>query len=112
MIHDEILQGLSGLGVDVEFLEYSGTAETYITFLQIDDRPTVHADDTEVFSTYYYQFNLYSKTDYKELLSQLKEALFLLGGTRLGGELDSKTEDGYYRRTVRYQFLRKTGETE
>jgi hypothetical protein len=104
MIHGLIDKELSSLNVPVAFKKYTGDEETFITFFEYDEGSAMDADDREIATSYYYQINIFSKTDYGTLLKQVKEKMIALGGTRLSeGDVPNMNSE-YHQRTIRFRF--------
>lgn len=106
MIDNEIIQALKTLGVDFAYEEYAGDSDTYIVFSEYEGRPEAYADNQEILESFYYQFDIFSKSDYSALLKALKQSLFLLGGTRQNEF--SHFEGGVHQRSIRFKFIRET----
>lgn len=106
MMDNEIIQSLSSLGVDFAYEEYTGESDTYIVYSEYDGRPEAYADNQEILEAFYYQFDIFTKSDYSALLKSLKQSLFLLGGTRQNEF--SHFESGVHQRSIRFKFIRET----
>lgn len=78
-INEEVLRTLAGAGAPVRFQHYSGEADPYITFFTYLDRPESHADDGVLSTGYYVQVDVWSKTDYTELVQSVYERMLAAG---------------------------------
>ena len=80
-LNKDILTALSPLNIPVAFQTYSGKADTYITFFTYLEKAELHADDKEEIGGNYIQLDLWSKSDYTELIREIhkymKEAGFI-----------------------------------
>lgn len=101
-----IIDTLRPLGVPVAFQAYSGKATTYITFFEFNQNGKLYADDQEIRASHSVQVNIWSKGDYTELATQVKEKLIEVGFTRTFEtelyEDDTKT----YHKVFRFNFVK------
>lgn len=104
MIHSEIKQALLTLNVPVAFQLYEGSEQTFLTYFQYDERPSLFTNDQEAKTEHYFQINVFSKSDYAELIKGVKEQMLALGGIRLS-EFDTVTETEFYQRSMRFKFI-------
>ncbi|MFA7256794.1 MAG: hypothetical protein WC047_04400 [Kiritimatiellales bacterium] len=74
---------LASLGYPVAFLNYSGTATTYITFNYEDDRAIEYADDKPIIDAAYIQVHLFAPGtfDFMSVKRQIRFKLFKAGFT-------------------------------
>ncbi len=88
---------LSGLNVPVRRPDYKGNAAQYITYQLLGQTGTIYAESTEAETGTEFLLNIWSKTDYTALLTQVKQTL-LRNRYRVTvlSEVFEK-EDGYYR---------------
>ncbi len=82
-VNQEVLLALGSLGVPVSFQTYSGTNFPYITFFTYLDKPEQHADDRELITGHYVQVDVWSKTDYTELVKTIHQKMLAAGFTKL-----------------------------
>ena len=61
--------------IPVSFLRYTGKATTYITYQEIQDDTSFSADDELQAYVSYYDFDIYSKSNYLNILESVKEIL-------------------------------------
>lgn len=61
--------------IPVSFMKYNGTAETYITYQSIDTTNTLSCDNEIIAYIDYYDFDIYSKNDYFEIVREVKKIL-------------------------------------
>jgi hypothetical protein len=78
-INREVLQALKDIDVPVSFQTYTGKADTYITFFTYLDKPEQHADDEEFITGHYVQIDVWSKTDYTDLVKTVHEKMLMAG---------------------------------
>ena len=77
----EIETLLSELGVPVSFMFYDGSAEAYVTYMQLDKDNVLAGDDAILGCVEYYDFDIYSKSNYFSIIDDLIEILTANGWT-------------------------------
>lgn len=95
----EIETILNTLDVPHAFLYYDGHAETYITYMQYDKANSFHGDDELLGYVIYYDFDIYSKSNYLSLAANLIEAMTGAGWTY---EVSRESPDMYEKDTKYY----------
>lgn len=87
----------SAVDVPVKRPDYKGDAAQYITYKMLGQTGTIYAESTEAETGTEFSISIWSKTDYTDLLSQVKRALLNARyRTEIGPEyFDS--DSGYYR---------------
>ena len=78
-INGEVLTALGGIGVPISFQNYTGKANTYITFFTYLDRPESHADDEELTTGHYVQVDVWSKSDYTDIVNTIHQRMLAVG---------------------------------
>jgi hypothetical protein len=101
-INQELLQALGGLGVPVSFQNYTGSADTYITFFTYLDKPEQHADDAELSTGHYVQVDVWSKTDYTELVNCIHQKMLTAGFTKQNFYDLYEQDLGIYHKAMRF----------
>ena len=66
---------VSGKDIPVAFLKYVGKEKTYITYQEVQDDTSFSADDDLQAYVSYYDFDIYSKGNFLEILESVKEIL-------------------------------------
>lgn len=79
--NEEIETTLEDLGVPVAFMFYDGDAETYVTYMQLDKDGVLAGDDAILGCVEFYDFDVYSKGNYLEVISRLIDLLTAAGWT-------------------------------
>ena len=77
----EIENVLSALGVPVSFMFYEGNAETYITYMQLDKDNTLACEDEVIACVQYYDFDVYSKSNFLNTITNLINLMTAAGWT-------------------------------
>lgn len=83
---------VNGKKIPVKFLRYNGRSETYITYMMTDADSVLHGDDELLNYVEYYDFDIYSKGNYKPIEKALKALLKSVG---FMWEPDRSSEDMY-----------------
>lgn len=80
-IIEKVLKGftVNGKEIPVKFLRYNGSSETYITYMMTDADSILYGDDELLNYIEYYDFDIYSKSNYKPIIKALKELLTAVG---------------------------------
>ena len=104
---------VNGKAIPVSFLRYDGKETTYITYMQTDAESDLYSDDDLRNYTVYYDFDIYSKGNYKPIEKALKALLKSVGFQwKMGRDSADLYEDdtGYFHKTVCMSYLK--GETD
>lgn len=74
-INKLIIDTLKSTNVPVSFQVYNGSETTYITFHEYLEQGEVFADNEEITVGHYIQVDVWSKSNYKKLVDQVKKLL-------------------------------------
>lgn len=100
---------VNGQSVPVSFLRYNGKSTTYVTYMQLDADNTLSADDDLEAYVDYYDFDIYSKSNYISIVeaikSKLKDNGFTWQPTRSSSDL-YEDDTGYYHKTLCFAIER------
>ena len=105
-----IRDALSPLGVPIAFANYNQTADTYIVFIEYNQASRLNADDKEVITKHFYQVDVFSKSNYNQLVIDVKERMKQAGFGRM---FESETYDEdmrMYRKILRFNYETKIKE--
>lgn len=94
---------VNGVDIPVSFLRYDGDCDTYITYMESDKDNSFSGDDNIVGYVVYYDFDIYSKSNYLEIMEQLKELLKANGWTWQPSRDSSdlyEDDTGYFHKTL------------
>ena len=101
---------VDGVAIPVSFLYYEGHGEPYITYQETDADNSLSGDDELIGYADYYDFDIYSKGNYKKIIEKVKELLresdFVWQPSRSSADM-YETETGYYRKTLCFGILRE-----
>ena len=94
-MNDEIERIFDNFTVDnqvipVEFMDYKGSEETYIVYFSDGENGTFYGDDKVLASENTYDFNIYTKGNYLNILKEVKRKLY-----DNGWNWDEDSEDLY-----------------
>ena len=90
---------VNGKKIPVKFLRYNGNEETYITYMETDAESALHGDDELLNYIEYYDFDIYTKGNYKPIVKALKA---LLESAGFMWEVERSSEDMYEDDTKSY----------
>lgn len=96
---------VDGVKIPVEFLKYDGAEETYITFTGLGEEPATHSDDECDYSTTQFDFDIYTKGNYLNILKAVKRKLKDNNFTWVEDSPDMYENDtGYYHKTTTFEI--------
>lgn len=103
---------VDGVQIPVAFLRYDGNATTYITYQSVDANNTLSGDDKLMNYVEYYDFDIFSKGNYFNIINSVKETLEN-NGFRWQPSLSSgdlfEDDTGYFHRTLNFSIIRNEG---
>lgn len=101
---------VDGVSIPVKFLYYHGHGEPYIIWMQEDANNSLSGDDDLIGYADYYDFDIYSKGDYTEIVERVKELLkehgFVWQVSRTSADM-YEPDTGYYHKTLNFAILRE-----
>lgn len=101
---------VDGVSVPISFLYYEGHGEPYITYMQTDADSSYSGDDELLGYADYYDFDIYSKGDYTNIVKSVKALLkandFEWQPSRTSPDM-YETDTGYYHKTLCFAILRE-----
>lgn len=74
-INYEVTEALKNIGVPVSFQTSKNDKYPYITFFTYLDRGTLHSDDSENITGYFIQIDIWSETDYTQLVKEVHQSM-------------------------------------
>ena len=104
---EDIFSDFSVNDVDIPvcFLRYEGHGEPYITYMEYDADASFSADDQLAGYVVYYDFDIYSKGNYLEIVEEVKSVLKNNGWTyqpSRSSEDMFEDDTGYYHKTLSF----------
>lgn len=104
---------VDGVKIPVSFLFYMGHGEPYITYQQENVDNVLEGDDGLIGYADYYDFDVYCKGNYNNIIRKLREFLesngFVWQISRSSGDMYDP-ETGYYHKTLNFAYLRQDTE--
>lgn len=101
---------VDGKAIPVSFVKYDGKLTTYITYQQTDAEQSFSGDDKLLGYIDYYDFDIFSKGNYFNIVEKVKELLEAHGFTwqpsRSSGDL-FEDETGYFHKTLSFAIERE-----
>lgn len=100
---------VDGERIPVSLLYYEGKGETYITYQLVDESDSYSGDDKMLGYVEWYDFDIYSKSDYTNIVKAVKKLLcdndFTYSTERSSGDMYER-DTGYYHRTLCFKTLK------
>lgn len=101
---------VSGNRVPVAYMFYQGHGEPFVTYMQTDADSSYSGDDDLIGYVDYYDFDVYSKGNYTEIIEAIKQLLkangFVWQPSRTSPDM-YETETGYYHKTLCFAIYRE-----
>lgn len=101
---------VDGVNVPVSFMFYEGHGEPYVVYMQQDADNSLTGDDDLVGYVDYYDFDVYSKGNYTNIIKSLKTLLkqngFVWQPSRSSPDM-YETETGYYHKTLNFAIYKE-----
>lgn len=101
---------VSGKRVPVAYMFYQGHGEPFVTYMQTDADSSYSGDDDLIGYVDYYDFDVYSKGNYTEIIEAIKQLLkangFVWQPSRTSPDM-YETETGYYHKTLCFAIYRE-----
>ena len=66
---------VGGVSIPVKYMYYMGHGEPYVTWMHMDSDNSLTADDALIGYVDYYDFDVYSKGNFMEIVEQIKKLL-------------------------------------
>lgn len=96
--------------IPVKFLHYEGHDETYITYMNQDMDGSLTGDDNLLGYVEFYDFDVYSRTNYSKVIKEMKEILvqngFVWQVSRSSQDM-YETDTGYYHKTLNFAIYKQ-----
>ncbi|MGD6781326.1 hypothetical protein ACQCT3_17990 [Sutcliffiella horikoshii] len=95
---------LSSLDASVHFANYSGSDSTYVVYQEYNQAPSLHADDEEIRTKYFYQVDVFSSGNYSQTVKELKRLMNEAGFKRTFEAGEYVSELSKYRKLLRFSY--------
>lgn len=100
---------VNNVDIPVKFLRYNGNKTTYITYMQVNANDSLSADDRLINYVEYYDFDIYSKGDYTDIVEAVKQKLeennFIWRPSWSSADM-FEDDTGYYHKTLNFAIER------
>ncbi len=104
---------LKPLNIPVRFQYYSGSEPTYITFFSYLDKGELYGDDKELGIGYYIQLDIFSKTNYTDIVKQVNKLMEDGGFTkRSSGPELFEDDTKLYHKPLKFFFYKENNKEE
>ena len=101
---------VDGVAIPVSFMFYEGHGEPYVVYMQQDADRSLSGDDELIGYVDYYDFDVYSKGNYLNIIESLKAILkannFVWQPSRSSMDM-FETDTGYYHKTLNFAILKE-----
>ena len=101
---------VDGVAIPVSFMFYEGHGEPYVVYMQQDADRSLSGDDELIGYVDYYDFDVYSKGNYLNIIESLKAILkannFVWQPSRSSQDF-YETDTGYYHKTLNFAYLKE-----
>lgn len=109
---ESILAGFTvdGVEIPVSYMFYEGHGEPYVVYMQQDADNSLSGDDELIGYVDYYDFDVYAKGNYLNIVESLKSILkangFVWQVSRSSQDM-YETDTGYYHKTLNFAYLKE-----
>jgi len=101
---------VDGVSVPVAYMYYQGHGEPYIVYMQQDADNALSGDDELLAYVDYYDFDVYAKGNYHDIVRELKQILkdngFVWQVSRSSADM-YETDTGYYHKTLNFAIYKE-----
>lgn len=100
---------VDGVIIPVKFLRYEGKSTTYVTYMETDISNSYAGDNEILGYVSYYDFDIYSKGNYFNIVEELKELMkdngFIWQPSRTSNDM-YEDDTGYFHKTLCFAIER------
>lgn len=100
---------VNGTNIPVKYMFYMGHGEPYVVWMQEDADNSLTGDDQLLGYADYYDFDIYSKSNFIPIVEKVKQILtdngFVWQVSKSSGDM-YEVETGYYHKTLNFAILR------
>lgn len=100
---------VNGKTIPVSFLRYNGHGEPYVTYMETDEGNSLSSNDELTNYVSYYDFDIYSKGNYLDIVSGIKQIMknngFMFQPSRTSEDM-YEDDTGYYHKTLCFAIER------
>ena len=89
--------------IPIEFIDYKGKSNTYMTYHEIDNEPELCRDDIPLYSGVTYDVDIYTKGNFLNIVKEVKKKMLESGWTWIEDSQDMYEEDTkMYHKTITF----------
>lgn len=109
---ETIFAGFSvdGVVIPVAYMYYQGHGEPYIVYMEVDADNSLSGDDDLIGYVEYYDFDIYAKGNYTQIVDEVKRLLkqngFVWQLSKSSADM-YEVETGYYHKTLNFAIMRE-----
>lgn len=104
---------VDNVNIPVSFMRYNGKSTTYITYMYYDSNNSYSGDDELLGWVDYYDFDIYSKGNYLNIIESVKSVMkqngFMFQPSRSSSDM-YEADTGYYHRTLSFAIEKQENE--
>jgi hypothetical protein len=101
---------VDGVLIPVSFLRYHGHETAYVTYMQTDIEDSLNGDDELIAYVVYFDFDIYSKGNFSNILEQIKTLMknngFVWMPERTSPDM-FEDDTGYYHKTISFAYQKE-----
>jgi len=101
---------VDGVEIPVSFMFYEGHGEPYVVYMQQDANNSLSGDDELIGYVDYYDFDVYSRGNFLNIIESLKDLLenngFVWQPSRSSQDF-FETDTGYYHKTLNFAIFKE-----
>lgn len=105
-----ILETLKDVGAPLDYMTYSGSEGTYITFFEYDQGAGLEADDEELNSVHYIQIDVFSRGNFLSIVKNVKRKMTLAGFKKNFETEMYENDTKLYHKVLRFYLISETEE--
>lgn len=95
---------IGNTSVPVAHLRYKGTSKTFVTWSILGEKPSLSADDEQIFSVVSVDIDVFSNGNYSKLITEIKRRMKENGWLWLEDSPEMYEDDtGLYHRTITFE---------
>ena len=105
-----ILETLKDVGASSNYMNYTGSESTYVTFFEYDQGAGLEADDEEQNTVHYVQIDIYSRGNFLSIVKNVKRKM-KQAGFKKNFETEMYEDDTkLFHKVLRFYFISETEE--
>ncbi|NBI30736.1 hypothetical protein [Chengkuizengella marina] len=102
-INSIVINALKDISIPVAFQNYTGSEKIYITFFEYNQTSALNTDDEEQRTAHYIQVDVWSNTDYTNIVDQVKERMKLEDFSRTSEADFYEKDTSIFHKAIRFK---------